>query len=213
MTKSEYGETLGRAERALARRDPLLRQLIRTHGPCTLSPGWMHTPYQSLIRAVVYQQLSGKAAATIFKRFLDLFPGERFPSPERLVAADEALLRTAGLSRQKAAYIRAIAEQALAGVVPTRRAALKALADEEIIERIVTVKGVGRWTVEMMLIFTLGRLDVWPVDDYGVRKGYTAAARLDKLVMARELRALGEAWTPYRSVAAWYFWRAAEAGK
>ena len=93
--------------------------------------------------------------------------------------------------------------------MPIRRAALGALADEEIIERIVAVKGVGRWTVEMMLIFTLGRLDVWPVDDYGVRKGYSAAARLDKLVTARELRALGEAWTPYRSVAAWYFWRAA----
>jgi len=213
MTKSEFADTLGRAERALARRGPLLRRLIRTHGPCTLAPRWTRTPYQSLVQAVVYQQLSGKAASTIFSRFLDLFPGERFPSPERLVVADEALLRTAGLSRQKAAYIRAIAEQALAGVVPTRRAALRALADEEIIERIVAVKGVGRWTVEMMLIFTLGRLDVWPVDDYGVRKGYTAAAGLDTLVTPRELRALGEAWAPYRSVAAWYFWRAAEATK
>ena len=210
MTKSEFAEALCRAERVLARRDPLLRRLIRTHGPCTLAPRWTRTPYQSLVQAVVYQQLSGKAASTIFNRFLDLFPGERFPSPERLVAADEALLRTAGLSRQKTAYIRAIAEQALAGVVPTRRAALSSLGDEAIIERIVAVKGVGRWTVEMMLIFTLGRLDVWPVDDYGVRKGYTTATGLDALVTPRELRARGETWTPYRSVAAWYFWRAAE---
>jgi DNA-3-methyladenine glycosylase II len=211
MTKNEFVLALRTAERALARRDPLLRALIRQHGPCTLEPHWRRSPYQSLVQAVVYQQLSGKAAATIFARLLGLFPDERFPSPERLAGADENLLRSAGLSGQKAGYIRAIAEQTLAGVVPTRRAAFARLPDEAIIERLVAVKGVGRWTAEMLLIFTLGRLDVWPVDDYGVRKGYSTAAGLDDLITPGELRPLGAAWAPYRSVAAWYFWRAAEA--
>ncbi len=211
MNKTAFAASLRRAERALARRDPLMRRLIHRHGPCALEPRWTRTPYQSLVQAVVYQQLSGKAASTIFDRFLALFPGEAFPAPERVATADEDLLRSAGLSRQKAAYIRGIAEHAVTGIVPTRRAALTRTGDEEIIERIVAVKGVGRWTVEMMLIFTLGRLDVWPVDDYGVRKGYSRAVGREDLVSPRELRQYGEAWAPYRSVAAWYFWRESEA--
>ena len=211
MTKAEFALSLRAAERSLARRDPLLRALIRQHGPCTLEPRWRQTPYQSLVRAVVFQQLSGKAAATILGRVLALFPEVSFPSPEQLLAADEDMLRSAGLSRQKSTYLREIAAQAVAGVVPTRRSGLSRLDDEAIIERLVAVKGVGRWTVEMMLMFTLGRLDVWPVDDYGVRKGYSIAAGLDDLVSPRELRGIGEAWAPWRSVAAWYFWRAAEA--
>jgi DNA-3-methyladenine glycosylase II len=211
MTKDEFARALRSAERSLARRDPLLRDLIRHHGPCTLEPRWRQSPYQSLVRAVVYQQLSGKAAATILGRVLALFPEVRFPSPEQLLEADEALLRGAGLSRQKSTYLREIAAQAVAGVVPTRRSVLTRLDDEAIIERLVAVKGVGRWTVEMMLMFTLGRLNVWPVDDYGVRKGYSVAADLGDLISPRELRGIGEAWAPWRSVAAWYFWRAAEA--
>jgi DNA-3-methyladenine glycosylase II len=211
MNQSEFSDALRLAEKCLGKSDPLMRQIIRRHGPCTLSPNWRRTPYQSLVQAVVYQQLSGKAAATIFDRFLALFPGERFPAPERVAAVDEELLRGAGLSRQKAAYIRGIAKHAVTGIVPTRRAALARARDEEIIERIVAVKGVGRWTVEMMLIFTLGRLDVWPVDDYGVRKGYSRAVGREDLVSPKELRQHGNAWAPYRSVAAWYFWRESEA--
>ena len=150
-------------------------------------------------------------AGKIFQRLVDLFPGAAFPTPAQVLAASDEAMRSAGLSRQKMAYIRDIALHANHGVVPLKRAALARASDEAIIERITQVKGIGRWTVEMLLIFTLGRLDVLPVDDFGVRKGYTRADGRERAVKPRELRELGDVWAPYRSVASWYLWRASEA--
>lgn len=211
MPRSEFAQQLGLAQRHLSKTDPLMRRLIRAHGPCGLVPAWKQTPYQALIEAVIYQQLNGKVAATILGRLVALFPDSSFPSPAQLLAASEELLRSAGLSRQKAAYIRDIAAHAQCGIVPLRRAAIARASEEAIIERLTAVKGIGRWTVEMLLIFSFGRLDVLPVDDYGVRKGFTSASRRAEPIKPRELRQIGEIWAPYRSIAAWYLWRAAEA--
>ncbi|MBK7662542.1 MAG: DNA-3-methyladenine glycosylase 2 family protein [Sterolibacteriaceae bacterium] len=211
MSQRAYPKQLALAQRHLSRADPLMRRLIRAHGACGLEPAWARSPYEALIEAVIYQQLNGNVAGKIFRRFVELFPGAPFPPPAQVLAASDGAMRSAGLSRQKIAYIRDIAAHTGSGVVPLKRAAIARSKDEAIIERITQVKGIGRWTVEMLLIFTLGRLDVLPVDDYGVRKGYTRAAGADEPVKPRELRERGEIWAPYRSVASWYLWRAAEA--
>lgn len=209
--RAGYEDALRSGERALAKADPLLRRLIRAHGPCALSPHWRRSPYESLVRAIVFQQLNGKAASTILGRFIDLFPGERFPPPHAVMAHKEETLKAVGLSRQKLSYILDVAEKAAAGVIPTHRRGLQACDDEELIARFTQAKGVGRWTVEMMLIFSLGRLDVLPVDDYGVRAGLSKATGRDDMISPKELRLVGERWAPYRSIASWYLWRAAEA--
>lgn len=211
MSRKIYPEQLGLAEKHLSKADPLMRRLVRAHGPCLMAPDWKRSPFEALVQAVIYQQLNGNVAGKILQRFVDLFPGAPFPTPAQVLAIDDDALRSAGLSRQKMAYIRDIALQTTAGVVPLKRAAIARSSDEAIIERITQVKGIGRWTVEMMLIFTLGRLDVLPVDDYGVRKGYSRADGRDDFVAPRELREIGGIWAPYRSVATWYLWRAAEA--
>jgi len=196
----------GAAHRHLAR-DPVMRRLIRRHGPCALAPD-RQSPYESLSRAVAHQQLNGRAARTILSRFVALFGDGRFPKPADVVAARAATLRRAGFSRAKVRSLKDIARHALDGTVPTRRAAGR-LGDEEIVERLVAIRGVGRWTVEMLLIFTLGRADVLPVDDFGVREGYRVAYGKRVRPTPRALRVYGERWKPYRSVAAWYLWRAA----
>jgi DNA-3-methyladenine glycosylase II len=194
------------AHRHLAR-DPVMRRLIRRHGPCGLEcRRW--SPYEALTRAIAHQQLNGRAAQTILTRFVALFGDGRFPSPAEVVATHPARLRSAGFSRAKVRAIKDIARHALAGTVPTRRAAAR-LDDEAIIERLLPIRGVGRWTVEMLLIFTLGRHDVLPVDDFGVREGYRRAHGTRAQPTPKALRKLGERWKPYRSVAAWYLWRAA----
>jgi DNA-3-methyladenine glycosylase II len=194
------------AHRHLAR-DPVMRRLIERHGPCGLEcRRW--TPYEALTRAIAHQQLHGRAAQTILARFVALYGNGRFPRPAVVLATHATRLRGAGFSRAKVRAIKDIARHALAGTVPTRHATV-ALGDEEIIERLVAIHGVGRWTVEMLLIFTLGRPDVLPVDDFGVREGYRRAARARVRPTPKALRALGERWAPYRSVAAWYLWRAA----
>lgn len=194
------------AHRHLAR-DPVMRRLIRRHGRCGLAcRNW--SPYEALTRAVAHQQLNGRAAQTILTRFVALFGNGRFPTPAAVVATHPARLRRAGFSRAKVRAIKDIARHALAGTVPTRRAAAP-LGDEALIERLVAIRGVGRWTVEMLLIFTLGRLDVLPVDDFGVREGYRKAFGKRARPTPKALRKLGEPWRPYRSVAAWYLWRAA----
>lgn len=210
MSQRAFPEQLAAAQRHLSRADPLMRRLIRAHGPCGLDPAWRRSPYEALIEAVIYQQLTGNVAAKIFQRFVGLFPGAPFPAPAQVLAASDEAMRSAGLSRQKIAYIRDIAAHTCSGVVPLKRAAIARSKDQVIIERITQVKGIGRWTVEMLLIFTLGRLDVLPVDDYGVRKGYTRAVGGNEPVKPRELRERGQIWAPYRSVASWYLWRAAE---
>lgn len=211
MNPQTFQAELAAAERRLAAADPMLGGLIARHGPCRLAPDWTCSPYQALVRAVVYQQLHGKAAATILERMIALFPGVAFPSPDALLAASDDRLRSAGLSRQKTAALHDIARKTLDGIVPTNRLGLADAGDEELIQRLTQVRGVGRWTVEMLLIFTLGRLDVLPVDDYGVRNGYRKATGRDSLVPPRELLVRGAVWAPYRSVASWYFWREAGA--
>lgn len=188
-------------------RDPVMRRLIRRHGPCGLEcRRW--SPYEALTRAIAHQQLNGRAAQTILTRFVALFGNGRFPTPADVLATHPRRLRSAGFSRAKVRAIKDIARHALAGTVPTRRAAAH-LDDEVIIERLLPIRGVGRWTVEMLLIFTLGRPDVLPVDDFGVREGYRKAYGKRARPTPKALRKLGEPWKPYRSVAAWYLWRAA----
>jgi DNA-3-methyladenine glycosylase II len=193
--------------RKLSAADKVLGKLIRRIGPCTLKPEENCSPFQSLVRSVAYQQLTGKAAATILGRVKDLFPTQSFPEPEDLLEIPEEKLRQAGLSRAKIAAVKDIAAKTLEGIVPPLDV-IKKMSDEEIIERLTTIRGVGQWTVEMLLIFRLGRPDVLPATDYGVRKGFALTYELDELPTPKELLVFGEKWRPYRSTAAWYFWRA-----
>ncbi len=163
-------------------------------------------PFESLVRAVVNQQLSGKAAATILGRFKALYPASAFPSPEKVLRTHANRLRSAGLSRPKAAYIKDIARQVTLGVVPTL-AECGRLEDAEIVSRLTQIKGIGRWTAEMFLMFNLGRPDVLPVHDLGVRKGFQIAFKKRNLPEPEHLDRHGELWKPYRSTAALYLWR------
>ncbi len=196
-------------EQHLAARDRRLSALIARVGPFTVRPGVVVRPFDALARSIAYQQLTGKAAATIFGRVRALYPRRKWLSPEQVLATPGETFRAAGLSGAKTAALKDLAAKTLDGTVPTR-AALERMSDEEIIARLTTVRGIGRWTVEMLLLFDLGRLDVWPVDDYGVRKGYAKTFGKKELPKPKELLAIGERWRPYRSVAAWYFWRALE---
>jgi len=190
----------------------VMRRLIKTHGPCALVPETHRSPFQSLVSAVAHQQLNGTAAETILRRFRALFPGKRFPTAAQLASVTDEALRTAGFSWAKTAAIRDIAAKTLDGTIPSSRA-IRAMPDAEIIERLVQVRGVGRWTVEMLLIFKLGRPDVLPVDDFGVRNGYRIAFGLAEMPKPKELLALAERWRPHGTTAAWYLWRAADASK
>jgi DNA-3-methyladenine glycosylase II len=197
-----------RAVRALRLADPVMARLIAEVGPCSLAPTqW--SPFAALLRSIIYQQLSGKAAATILGRVLALFPQDGFPTPDDLLAVPELQLRGAGVSGNKVRALKDLAEKARAGVVPTREA-MAGMEDGEIIERCVAVRGVGQWTVEMMLMFHLGRPDVLPVDDLGIRKGAALAYRMRTLPPEARLLRLGEAWRPHRTVASWYLWRMLE---
>jgi DNA-3-methyladenine glycosylase II len=197
------------AIRHLTRTDKILGKLIKRVGPCTLVPKNSRSPFESLVRSVAYQQLNGTAAATILGRVRALFPGRRFPRPDDFLATSDERLRSAGLSRAKTAAIKDISAKALAGIVPTSRA-IALMSNEEILARLTTLRGVGPWTVEMLLIFTLGRQDVLPATDYGVRKGFARTYRRKDLPEPKELLEFAERWKPYRTTAAWYFWRALE---
>ena len=192
--------------------DRVLARVIKRVGPCPLAPRRGLQPWQALVRSVAFQQLNGTAAQTIFNRFLVLFPGTKFPTPEQIVAAPDEALRSAGLSRAKTAAIKDIATKTIAGIVPERRAIAR-LSDAEIIERLTTIRGVGPWTVEMLLMFTLGRPDVLPATDYGVRSGFALVYGLKELPQPKEILAHGERWRPYRTVASWYMWRAIDLAK
>jgi DNA-3-methyladenine glycosylase II len=189
--------------------DKTLARLIRKVGPCTMKPRSRQAPFQALVRAVTHQQLNGTAAQTIFNRVLALYPGKKFPTPEEVLNTSDDRLRGAGLSRAKVAAIKDIAAKTIAGVVPASRA-ITAMTNEEILERLTSVRGVGPWTVEMLLMFTLGRLDVLPSTDYGVRKGFALTYGWKELPTPKELLEFGERWRPHRSTAAWYLWRALE---
>lgn len=196
----------------LSKRCKVMRRLIRTHGPCGLVPEMKRSPFESLATAVAHQQLNGTAAETILGRMRALFPRKKFPSAKQLADVDDDALRACGFSWAKIAALRDIAAKTLDGTVPTSRA-IRAMPDEEIITRLVQVRGVGRWTVEMLLIFKLGRPDVLPIDDFGVRNGYRIAFGLAEMPKPKELLALGERWRPHATTAAWYLWRAADAAK
>lgn len=191
------------------RRDPVMAGVIDRAPPTRLQLAHTQSPFAALAESIVYQQLNGRAAATIFGRVKALYPRKRFPTPDDILKTPDEALRGAGLSAAKLAAMRDLAAKAKEGVVPPL-AALDDMADEEIIERLTVVRGIGRWTVEMLLIFRLGRADVLPVDDYGVRKGFARAHGQEELPKPRELAAHGERWKPFRSVAAWYLWRASE---
>lgn len=190
---------------------PRMAGLIDHVGPCALETHAL-PPYEALIQSIVYQQLNGRAAATILGRVLAIYAPKPFPSPEDVLATDDAKLRAAGLSRGKTLAVKSLAQHALEGVVPTRAQAVR-LSNEELIERLTKVRGIGRWTVEMYLIFGLSRQDVWPVLDFGVRKGL--ALTFGKRVMPNPKQAApySRRFSPYSSVAAWYFWRACEVEK
>lgn len=199
----------GDAVRHLRRADPALARVIRRSGPCMLAPKATQSMFHALAEAITYQQLSGKAAATIFGRVIALFAPKRFPTPADLLAMPEARLRGAGLSAAKTAALKDLARKTLDGTVPPL-ARVRRLSDAEIVERLTAVRGVGPWTAEMMLIFRLGRGDVLPVADLGVRKGFMVTYGLDELPTPDEMIERAERWRPYRTVGSWYMWRALE---
>ncbi len=193
----------------LSKADKILGRLIKKVGPYTWKPNKRLSPFETLVKSVAHQQLNGTAANTILKRVMALYPGRGFPAPEDLLATPDERLRAAGLSRAKVASIKDIAAKTMAGVVPTS-GAIARMDNDTIISRLTTIRGVGPWTVEMLLIFKLGRIDVLPATDYGVRKGFATTYRLKELPTPAELLDYGEKWRPYRSIAAWYLWRSLE---
>ena len=178
--------------------------LIATVGDCQFIPKVERNPYEALVRAVAYQQLHTKAGDAIIRKFINHF--EQFPTPEQLVATGFDDLRACGFSRRKIETIQGIANGAIIGLVPSMSQA-NILTDAELVDRLVTLKGIGQWTVEMMLMFTLARMDILPVDDFAVREGYKRLKKLEAAPKPAQLAQLGEAWSPHRTVASWYLWR------
>jgi DNA-3-methyladenine glycosylase II len=199
------------AHRHIASTDRRVAGLIARSIRYDIAPEKSVRPFDALAESIAYQQLSGKAAATIWGRVHALFPGKHL-DPKLVLEMPDETLRATGLSRSKVAALKDLAAKTLDGTVPSARALAK-MSDEEIITRLIAVRGIGRWTAEMLLLFDLGRPDVWPVDDYGVRKGFAKTFGRRKLPTPKQLRKLGEKWRPYRSFAAWYFWRALDAPK
>jgi len=188
--------------------DPVLRKVIDKIGPYTGRPNGNGTHFDAVARSIVFQQLSGKAAGTIHGRFQGLYGG-RTPRPEELAATSDEQLRSIGLSRQKSAYLKDLGARVASGQLPVET--LHELTDEEIITALTQVKGIGRWTAQMFLMFRLGRLDVLPDLDLGVQKGMQKAYRLRKLPTPDRVKKIGDRWAPYRSVGAWYMWRLLDA--
>ena len=200
MTPVDYA----RAQRLLLRRDPILATIIRQHGPCRIADALRVDHFSALVRAIIFQQLSTKAASTIHGRLVALLPGECV-TPEALSGMSEDQFRSVGVSRQKALYLRDLCDKILTGAV--RLEDVESLDDEEVIAALTKVKGVGRWTAEMFLMFRLHRPVVLPVGDLGILTAVQRAYRLRKRPTPERLMRLGDAWKPYRSVACWYLWR------
>ena len=194
----------------LAKSDPRLAALIARSRRFDVVANELVRPFDSLAESIAYQQLNGKAAATIWGRVRALYGKRKWLDPEAVLKTPDEKLRAAGLSRSKVAALKDLAAKTLDGTVPSARRLVK-MSDEEIIERLTKVRGIGRWTVEMLLLFDLGRLDVWPIHDYGVQKGFAKTFGKRKLPKPKQFAKIGEKWRPYRSVAAWYFWRALDA--
>lgn len=195
------------AHRHIAATDARMATLIARSIRYNIKLAPLIRPFDALAESIAYQQLSGKAAATIFGRVRALYPKRKWLDPKRILATADEKFRAAGLSRSKIAALKDLAAKTLDGTVPSART-LGRMSDDEIIARLIAVRGIGRWTVEMLLLFDLARPDVWPVDDYGVRKGFAQTFGRRKLPTPKQLMKFGEKWRPYRSVAAWYFWRA-----
>jgi DNA-3-methyladenine glycosylase II len=191
--------------------DPVLARLIAKVGHVSVEARGV-PPFQSLIHAIAHQQLHGKAASTILKRFQALFGNGAFPRPEQVLEMDLEKIRSVGFSRAKAIYVYGVAERARDGLIPTM-AQCKKMPDTEIVERLTEIKGVGRWTVDMFLMFNLGRLDVLPIHDFGVRKGFQIAYKKRKMPKPEQLEKFGRKWSPHRSTAALYMYRAADSLK
>jgi DNA-3-methyladenine glycosylase II len=180
--------------------------LVARVGPCRHDPKAAREPYEALVRAIGYQQLTAKAGDAMIGRLKALHPDAAFPSPEHILRSDFDALRACGFSATKIATIKAIADGALSGQVPTRGDAV-VMEDEELVERITKIKGIGRWTVEMLLMYSLERMDILPVGDFGVRDGYRKLKNLAELPKPNKLREIGKDWAPHRTVASWYLWR------
>jgi 3-methyladenine DNA glycosylase/8-oxoguanine DNA glycosylase len=195
------------AHRHLSATDARMAELIARSRRYNIVPSLAIRPFDALAESIAYQQLSGKAAATIWGRVRALYPKKKYLDPKLVLATPDRKLRAAGLSGSKVAALKDLAAKTIDGTVPTARALAK-MTDEEIIERLVSVRGIGRWTVEMLLLFDLGRRDVWPAADYGVQKGLAKTFGKRKLPTPKQMIKLGKKFQPYRSVAAWYFWRA-----
>ncbi len=203
-----FSDTLRIAEKHLSRRDPVLRNIIKKHGDCRIEP---HTKYlQTLVGSIISQQLSTKAADTIQKRFLALYAPAKFPKPELIVATSDEDLRAVGLSFQKLGYIKDLAAKVLDGSVNLKR--LPKMSDEEIIAELIQVKGIGVWTVHMFLIFSLGRLNILPTGDLGIKNAIHRSYELAEAPKPADMEAIAEQnkWHPYCSIASWYLWRSLE---
>ena len=197
------------AARHIARRDKGMSKIIRRLRDLRLETRRLRSPFHALMRAIIYQQLSGKAAGTIHGRLIDLFPNKREVTAEKLLKLPELKIRSAGVSNNKLRALRDLAARTIAGEVPTF-AKLRGMPDDEIIEHLTAVHGVGRWTAEMLLIFQLGRPDVLPVHDLGVCKGFSIIHGLKSHPTPDELTAHAERWRPYRTVGSWFCWRATD---
>ena len=209
MPPANLAFDLEEALKHLCERDECLKSLIADLAPFQIDVEDAQSPYEVLMEAIAYQSISGKAAATIFGRIKAMGEDGRPPSPEKMMKIPAGKLRKAGLSGAKVLAMKDLAKKAIAGIVPTHDEALK-LSDEELVERLVSVRGIGAWTVEMFLIFRLGRPDVLPIHDLGVKKGWSVAYGKKHMPKPQELLKFGERWRPYRTVASWYMWRAFE---
>lgn len=190
------------ARRHLMKADPVMRDIVKRVGRCEIAAGGQ--PYQALIRSILYQQLAGPAAAAIERRFLALFSG-RIPKAAELMSLSDETLRTAGVSRQKAGYLRSVAEHFANGGLSDRK--LTQASDDDVIEAVTQIKGVGRWTADMLLMFCIGRPDVLPTGDLGIQNAMKLAYGLNASPKPDEMIAIAESWRPYRSVGSWYLWR------
>ena len=204
-----FRRSLRKAENQLAASDAALARVIARVGPAELEPSPDFDPFHALVRSICHQQLHGKAAETILGRVNARLGDGTAADMKKIHRARIPTMRACGLSEAKALAIKDLAAKCLDGTVPDAKT-LHALGDDEIVERITEVRGIGRWTVEMMLMFRMGRLDVFPVDDFGVRKGFTLLRKLEEPITAKQLMPHGEAWRPYRTVASWYLWRVAD---
>jgi len=200
-----------KAKKEVLKKDPSLKVLFQRH-TLDFSPKMERPPFESLVRAIAHQQLHGKAAETILGRMLALFPEVDFPAAEDLLNLQDRQLRACGFSRSKTKSILDIAQKTVEGVVPTAKE-IRRMSNDEIIQRLTAIYGVGRWTVEMLLIFQLGRMDIWPVDDFGVRKGFQVWKRKREFPTAKQLKPHGEKWAPYQTVVSLHLWREADLRK